>query len=54
MNLASAAEGTNLDADDGPNNIIVRRYTEIGIVKGYGKITVEAREGVILDARHIS
>ena len=39
--------------DDNADNIVVRRYTEIGAVKGYGKIIVEAREGVILDARHI-
>lgn len=53
MNLASKPDEPSPKNDDGPENIVVRRYTEIGTIKGYGKITVEAREGVILDARHV-
>lgn len=53
MNLANKFDERSPETDETPDNIVVRRYTEIGAVKGYGKITVEAREGVILDARHI-
>jgi hypothetical protein len=53
LNLASNVTEEEGRPEIRENNIVIRRYTEIGAVKGYGKLSVEAREGVVLDARHV-
>ncbi|MCV3241044.1 hypothetical protein [Mesorhizobium sp. ZC-5] len=52
MNLAKAHPVENEFGEIETNDVVIRSYTSIGTVQGYGKVEIEAREAVIPDRRH--
>lgn len=53
MSLAKAFPSENEFGEIETNDVVIRGYTSIGFVEGYGKAEVEAREAVIPDRKHV-